>query len=79
MRKDINVLVVMDHFTRYAQGYITNAQTAIVTAKVLVERFFLQYKWPTKLVSDQGPNFKSKLFQQLMREADIKKIRITPY
>ena len=79
VRKDINVLVVTDHFTRYAQGYVTNAQTAIVTAKVLVERFFLQHGWPTKLVSDQGPGFESKLFQELMREADIKKIRTTPY
>ena len=42
-RKYINVLVVTDHFTRYAQRYVTSQQTAAVTAKVLVERFFSRY------------------------------------
>ena len=32
-----------------------------------------------KLISDQGPNFESGLFQALMKEAKIKKIRATPY
>ena len=30
-----NVLVVTDHFTRYAQAYITKTQTAQMTAKTL--------------------------------------------
>ena len=70
VRKDINILVVTDHFTRYAQGYVMTAQTAAVTAQILVERFFLQYGWPTKLVSDQGPGFESRLFQELMKEGE---------
>ena len=78
-RKDINVLVVTDHFTRYTQGYVTSAQTVAVTAKVLVERFFSQYGWLTKLISNQGPNFESRLFQALMKEAKIKKICTTPF
>ena len=28
---------------------------------------------------DQGPQFKGRLFQQLMGEARIRKIRTTPY
>ena len=78
-RKDINVLVVTDHFTRYAQAYVTTSQTAATTAKILVEKFFMQYGWPTKLISDQAPQFESKLFTALMVEAKIKKIRTTPY
>ena len=30
--KDVNVLVVTDHFTRYAQAFITPSQTAKVVA-----------------------------------------------
>ena len=78
-RKDINVLVVTDHFTRYAQAYVTTSQTAATVAKVLFERFFTQYGWPTKLLTDQGPQFEGRLFQQLMHEAQIWKIRTTPY
>ena len=36
--KDINVLVVTDRFTRYAQGFITSSQTA----KAVTEMF---YQW----------------------------------
>ena len=78
-RKDINVLVVTDHFTRYAQAYITTSQTAVTVARVLFIQFFTQYGWPTKLITDQGPQFKGKLFQQLAKEANLRKIRTTPY
>ena len=78
-RKDINVLVVTDHFTCYVQAYVATSQTAVTVAKVLFKRFFTQYGWPTKLITDQGPQFEGKLFQQLMHEAQIHKIRTTPY
>ena len=32
-----------------------------------------------KLITDQGPQFEGRLFQQLMKEAEIRKIRTTPY
>ena len=78
-RKDINVLVVTDHFTRYAQAYVTTSQTTVTVARVLFTQFFTQYGWPTKLITDQGPQFEGKLFQQLAREANMRKIRTTPY
>ena len=53
-RKDINVLVVTDHFTRYAQAYVTTSQTAVTVARVLFTQFFTQYGWPTKLNHRSG-------------------------
>ena len=64
-RKDINVLVVTDHFTRYAQAYVTTSQAAVTVAKVIFERFFTQYGWPAKLITDQGPQFEGKLFSTI--------------
>ena len=78
-QKDINVLVVTDHFTQYAQAYVTTSQTAVTVARVLFTQFFTQYGWPTKLITDQGPQFEGQLFQNLMKEAKIRKIRTTPY
>ena len=78
-RKDINILVFTDHFTHYAQAYVTTSETAVIVAKVLFERFFTQYGCSTKLITDEGPQFEGKLFQQLMYEAQICKIRTTPY
>ena len=50
-----------------------------MAAKTLYEYFFTQYGWPTKLITDQGSCFESRLFQSLMKEAKIRKIRTTPY
>ena len=50
----------------------------VTVAKVLFERIFTQYGWPTKLITDQGPQFEGRLFQQFLHEAQIQKIRTTP-
>ena len=31
-RRSVNILIVADHFTKYAQTYITPKQTAVVVA-----------------------------------------------
>ena len=56
-----NVLVVTDHFTRYAQAYVTKTQTAQMTAKTLWDKFIVHYELPEKILMDQGQNFKSQL------------------
>ena len=38
---DINILVVTDHFTRYAQDYVTRSQTAPVVADTLWEKLYI--------------------------------------
>ena len=38
--KEINVLVVTDHFTRYAQAFVTTSQTAHTVAITLYEKIF---------------------------------------
>ena len=77
--KDVNILVVTDHFTRYAQAYITRSQTAPVVANTLWEKFFVHYGFPEKILSDQGRNFESNLIAELCKLAQIKKLRTTPY
>lgn len=74
-----NVLVVTDHFTRYAQAFPTNNQTAATVAKVLVEKFFVHYGLPSRIHSDQGRDFESRLIKELLTMLGIKKSRTTPY
>ena len=59
--KDINILVVTDHFTRLAQAFVTPSQTVSVVAKTLWDTFFMYYGIPEKILSDQGRNFESSL------------------
>ena len=74
-----NVLVITDHFTRFAQAYPSKTQTAQATAKLIWENFIVHYGFPEQFFSDQGRNFVSELIQDLCKIAKVKKIRTTPY
>ena len=41
-----NVLVITDHFTRYAQAFPSKTQTALATVKLLWNNFILHYGFP---------------------------------
>ena len=49
-----NVLVITDHFTRYAQVYVTRTQMAQTMAKTLWNKFIVHYGLPKKILTDQG-------------------------
>ena len=74
-----NILVVTDHFSKYAQAYATRNQTARTTARVLYDNFIVHYGFPGKLHSDQGPNFESQVIKELCSLAGVKKFHTTPY
>ena len=74
-----NILVVTDHFTRYAQAFPTKDQRAPTVAKVLVEKFFVHYGLPQRIHSDQGRDFESRLIRQLLDLLGIQKSRTSPY
>ena len=75
-----NVLVIItDHFTRYAQAYASKTQTAQATAKLLWENFIRHYGFPEKFLSDQGRNFESELISELCKLAQVEKVHTTPY
>ena len=54
-----NILIVTDHFTRYAQAFPSKSQTALATAKLLWNIFFLHYGFLAKIITDQGRNVKA--------------------
>ena len=74
-----NVLVITDHFTRYALAYPSKTQTAQATARILWDNFICHYGFPEKFISDQGRNFESDLIKELCKIARVKKVHTTPY
>ena len=74
-----NVLVVTDHFTRYAQAYVTKTQTTQMTAKTLRDKFLVHYVLPVKILMDQGHNFKSQLVAGLCKMMGTQKVQTSPY
>ena len=77
--KDVNILMVTNHFTRYVQAFVTPTQTARVVAQTLLDKFFVHYNLPEKILSDQGRNFESSLIVKLCKVSKIKKLRTSPY
>ena len=74
-----NILVITDHFSRYAQAIPTRNQTATTTVKALYDNFFLHCEFPVKLHSDKGTNFESKVIKKLCGIAGVVKTRTTLY
>ena len=52
--KDVHILIITDHFMRYAQALATSSQTAKCTAQVVQDEFIVHYSLPECIISDQG-------------------------
>lgn len=74
-----DILVLTDHFTKYAVAIPTQNQKAQTVARCLWENFLVHYGFPEKLLSDQGPDFESRTIKELCSIAGIQKVRTTPY
>ncbi|KAF7695844.1 hypothetical protein HF521_005938, partial [Silurus meridionalis] len=74
-----NVLVITDHFTRYAQAFPCKDQKALTVARTLWEKYFVHYGLPNRIHSDQGPDFESRLIKEMLTMLGVKKSRTSPY
>ena len=74
-----NVLVMTDHFMRYALAVVTKDQTAKTVAKVFYKHFIVIFGAPAKLLSDRGAKFTYALVEELCSAFGIQKCRTTAY
>ena len=74
-----NVLVMTDHFMRYALAVVARDQTAKMVLKVFYEHFIAFFRALAKLLSDWGVNFTSTLVEELCFAFGIQKCRTTAY
>ena len=78
-RGNMYVLTIIDHFTKWIELFPMRNQEASTVAHILVDRVFCVHGLPIQILTDQGPNFESELFQQLCERLAIDKIRTSPY
>jgi len=74
-----HLLVITDHFTKYAVAIPTKNQTAVVTAEALFNNFIVHYGFMKRLHSDQGAQFEGHVIKELCKLAGVCKSRTTPY
>lgn len=73
------VLSIIDHFSRYLVMAPLGDQTAETVSVTLVRDWILKFGVPERLLSDQGSNFTSELFQNVCRLLGIKKLQTSPF
>ena len=74
-----NVLVVVDHFTRYIQAFVMKNHMARTMAQVLYNNYFSVFSFPQRLMSDQETEFCGKVIVGMCSLLGIEKIWTTLY
>jgi len=77
--KNHYVLVIMDYFSRHAVTVAVPDKSAETVAKAFVKHVVLIYGPPTKLLSDNGGEFRNKLLVEICKLTDIKRAYTSPY
>ncbi|KAL6465913.1 hypothetical protein MHYP_G00260460 [Metynnis hypsauchen] len=73
------ILIVVDHFTRFAQAYATTSKSAKTVADKIFGDYALKFGFPMRIHHDQGGEFENQLFAQLKRNCGVVCSRTTPY
>lgn len=73
------ILIVMDHFTRFAQAYATRNKAAKTVVQHVFGDFALKFGFPEKIHHDMGREFENQLMEQLQRVCAVRGSHTTPY
>ncbi|CAH2330260.1 Retrovirus-related Pol poly from transposon opus, partial [Pelobates cultripes] len=61
------LLVIVDHFLKWPEAFVTNKEDARTVVKILTTEIIPRYGCPLQINSDNGPAFASKVTQELAK------------
>ncbi|GFS86431.1 retrovirus-related Pol polyprotein from transposon 412 [Trichonephila clavipes] len=73
------ILVISDHFTKWCELIPLRKASAQAIANALFDNYIARYGAPISLISDNGPQFISDVFEHLSHRLDIKHMKTVTY
>ncbi|GFX92349.1 transposon Tf2-11 polyprotein [Trichonephila clavipes] len=73
------VLVITDHFIKWSELILLRKVSAQAIANAFFENYISRYGAPISLISDNGPQFISEVFEPLSHRLDIKHMKTITY
>ena len=73
------IITIICLFSKFAVAVPVRNHTAPVVARALLDHWISLYGTPMKILSDQGREFESQLFQELCSRLEVQKVRTSPY
>ncbi|GFT98913.1 retrovirus-related Pol polyprotein from transposon 412 [Trichonephila clavipes] len=79
VRRNRYVLVITDHFSKWAEIIPLNKASARVIADNFFDNYISRFGAPIKLISDDGPQFISDIFENLSERLGIRHVKTVVY
>ncbi|GFX47749.1 transposon Tf2-9 polyprotein [Trichonephila clavipes] len=79
VRRNQYVLVIMNHFSKWAEIIPLKKASARVIADNFFENYIARFGAPIKLISDNGPQFVSDIFENLSERLGIRHVKTVLY
>ncbi|GFU34471.1 transposon Tf2-9 polyprotein [Trichonephila clavipes] len=73
------IVVICDHFTKWCELIHLRKSSAQAIANALFDNYIARYGAPISLISDNGPQFISDVFEYLSHRLDIKRMKTVTY
>ena len=73
------ILVIMDHFTRFAEAYPSRKKSAKTAAEKIFNNFILQFSFPLRIHHNERAEFENHLFAKLEAFSGIIRSCTSPY
>ena len=73
-----DILVIVDHFTKFAQAYPTENKSGTTVAMKIFSELIPRFGFPGRIIRGQGGEFENGYLKKLTELSGVQNLRTTP-